>query len=159
MNNQPILLVEDDENDILLMQFAMKRAGTTNPLYVVRDGQEAIEYLEGAGEFVDRIQFPFPSLVLLDLKLPRKSGLEVLRWIRQEAGLETLPVVVLTSSTLDRDFEQVHRLGANSCLSKPTTPDQQVDLVRKLDSYWFNRTHPAPDRMGTEIPRPPFESD
>jgi CheY-like chemotaxis protein len=143
MNNQPILLVEDDENDILLMQFAMKRAGTTNPLYVVRDGQEAIEYLEGAGEFVDRTQFPFPSLVLLDLKLPRKSGLEVLSWIRQEGGLHALPVIVLTSSTLDRDFEEAHRLGANSCLSKPSTPEQQVELVKRLDANWFSRADPS----------------
>jgi len=82
--------------------------------------------------------------MLLDLKLPRMSGLEVLRWIRQEAGLHALPVVVLTSSTLDRDFEEAHRLGANSCLSKPSNPDQQVELLKQLEAHWFGRTDSAP---------------
>ena len=92
-----MLLVEDDPNDILLIQRAFAKACLVNPLKVVRDGEEALNYLSGSGEFADRGRYPLPSLILLDLKLPRKSGLEILQWLRQQPALKHIPVIVLTS--------------------------------------------------------------
>src|SRR5687767_13747283 len=92
-----LMLVEDSEDDIFFMKRAMKGAGITNPLQVMEDGQSTIDYLKGAGQYADREQFPLPSLILLDLKLPMKGGLEVLQWIREQSALETLVVIVMTS--------------------------------------------------------------
>ena len=96
--NQSLLLVEDNEHDVFLMKRALKQAEIHNPLYVVGDGEQAIDYLSGNGEFSDRESYPFPALVFLDLKLPLKSGHDVLAWIRHEAGMSELVVVVLKSS-------------------------------------------------------------
>ena len=115
-----LLLVEDDPDHVLLIQRALARASLVNPLKIVRDGDEAIAYLAGTGEYDDRTRFPIPSLVLLDLKLPRKSGLEVLEWIRGHEALKFLPVVVLTSSSESRDIERAYALGVNSYLVKST---------------------------------------
>ena len=107
-----ILQVEDDPNDIFFLQRAMKKAGVLNPIQVARDGQQAIDYLQGVGKFADREKFPFPCLVLLDLKLPFVMGLEVLRWIRKQPG-RALPVVILTASAEDADIATAYSLGAN----------------------------------------------
>src|SRR5262245_46306282 len=96
--NQAILLVEDDENDVFLLQHAFAAAGVTHPIAVVSDGRQAIAYLAGADRYGDRGRFPFPGLVLLDLKLPGIAGLEVLRWVQQQPSLCLLPVIVLSSS-------------------------------------------------------------
>src|ERR1044071_1784775 len=114
-----ILQVEDDPNDVFLLQHAMKKVGVANPIRVASDGQQAIDYLQGAGKFADREQFPFPCLVLLDLKLPYVMGLDVLRWIR-ERSWKALPVVMLTASGEDVDIATAYRLGANAFLTKPS---------------------------------------
>ena len=131
------LLVEDNPDDVLLMKRAFSKAGLANPLQVVEDGALAVAYLAGEGPYADRTVHPLPVLVLLDLKLPRKSGLEVLQWVRQQPGLKRLRVVILTSSNQRADINQAHELGANSYLVKPGTFDSLVEMVKKLDLYWM----------------------
>ena len=114
-----ILQVEDDPNDVFLLQHAMKKVGLLNPIQVATDGQQAIDYLKGAGKFAEREEFPLPCLVLLDLKLPHVMGLNVLKWIRQQPGAP-LVVVMLTASGEDADIATAYRLGANAFLTKPS---------------------------------------
>lgn len=133
-----ILLVEDNPDDVLLTQRAVRKAGLNISLSVVGDGDEAVAYLEGAGRFADRHAHPYPTLVLLDLKLPKRSGWEVLRWIREQPGLITTPVVVLTSSTEDEDIKKAYECGANSYLQKPVVFTGLVQLLGVLDLYWLH---------------------
>ncbi|MGZ4962803.1 MAG: response regulator [Limisphaerales bacterium] len=132
-----ILLVEDEDNDVFFLKRALKKAGVSAQLYVIPDGQKAIEYLEGLGEFCDRHKFPIPSLVLLDLKLPHVMGLEVLQWIRQQPEFRQLIVIVLTSSRLQRDIDEAYRIGANGYLVKPSTPEEMVEIVQSIKGFWF----------------------
>src|SRR5882762_10353741 len=107
-----ILIAEDSEDDIVLIRRAFEKAKVLNPLHFVRDGAEAMAYLKGEGKYANRAEFPLPELLLLDLKMPRVDGFDVLRWIRQQPGLSTLRVVVLTSSEDIRDVNVAYRLGA-----------------------------------------------
>lgn len=133
-----ILLVEDDGNDVLLLEHAFRKANLTNPIYAVNDGEQAIDYLRGREKYGDRKLFPLPLLVLLDLKLPRKGGLEVLTWLReQNSPLNRLPVVVFTSSRQSIDINRAYDLGANSYLVKPADLEKLAEIVKQLDSYWF----------------------
>src|SRR6266700_5250258 len=132
-----ILLAEDDPNDVLLIQRAFQRSLVANPLQVVRDGEEALAYLSGQGLFADRERHPLPVLMLMDLKMPRKSGLEVLEWVRQQPGLKRLPIIVLTSSNQSPDINRAYELGANSYLVKPAGFDSLLELVKSLDMYWL----------------------
>lgn len=132
-----ILLVEDNEDDVFLMRRALKAAQVANPLYVVEDGQEAIDYLSGTGEYSDRSAYPIPSLIFLDLKLPFLRGHEVLAWIRSQKELETVVVVVLTSSSEPADLKEAYRLGANSYVVKPPTAEQLLDLAQAFKWYWL----------------------
>jgi CheY-like chemotaxis protein len=131
-----ILLVEDDPNDIILIKRAFGKANITNRIQVVEDGEEAISYLAGKGRYGDRQNYPLPILILLDLKLPRKSGHEVLEWLRQQPMLKRLTVVVLTSSQQSSDVNRAYDLGANSYLVKPVTFDTLVEMVKGLNFYW-----------------------
>jgi two-component system response regulator len=133
---KPILQVEDDPNDVFLLQHAMKRVGITNPVQIARDGQEAIDYLQGAGKFADRDKFPLPCLVLLDLKLPYVMGLDVLRWIRSQPSL-ALPVLILTASAEDTDISAAYALGANAFLTKPSEASKLEDMVQALKEFWL----------------------
>lgn len=132
-----VLLVEDDPNDIILIKRAFSKANITNPLQVVEDGEEAIAYLAGQGHYGDREKYPLPRLLLLDLKLPRKSGHGVLEWLGQQPRLKRLTVVVLTSSKQINDINKAYDLGANSYLVKPVTFDSLVDMVKTLNFYWL----------------------
>jgi len=143
MTDNRILLVEDDANDILLLQRAFAKAQLADPLHV-SDGEEAIAYLAGKGRYADRARFPLPVLMLLDLKLPRKSGLEVLDWLRRQPGLGRLAVVVLTSSEERRDVNRAYELGANSYLTKPVAFQELLEIVRRLNVYWL-LTNQRPD--------------
>jgi CheY-like chemotaxis protein len=131
-----ILLVEDDPNDIILIKRAFEKANITNPLQVVENGEEAISYLTGKGRYGDRVKYPLPMLLLLDLKLPRKSGHEVLEWLSQQPMLKRLTVVVLTSSQQSSDINRAYDLGANSYLVKPVTFNALVEMVKVLNFYW-----------------------
>lgn len=136
-----ILLVEDNEDDVLLMKRALKAAGVTNSLHVVEDGQQAIDYLAGVGDYNNRKTFPLPHLVFLDLKLPLKSGHEVLEWIRKQSCFNSLVVIVLTSSGAQSDLNKAYKLGANSYLVKPPTAEQLVEMAKAFQWYWlkYNR--------------------
>ena len=132
-----ILLAEDDVDDVVLTQRAFKRARLANPLAVVRDGEEALEYLDGQGRYADRDQYPFPMLLLLDLNLPKINGFQVLEWLRENPPLHHLPVAVLTSSDHDPHAERAFALGADSYLIKPPDAGTLLALVQRLHAYWL----------------------
>jgi CheY-like chemotaxis protein len=125
----PVLLVEDNPDDVLLTRRAFGKAGLVVDLTVATDGDAAVAKLESP---------PFPRLILLDWKLPRRSGLEVLRWIRQQPCLAAVPVVVLTSSRLQDDIDLAYQSGANSYLQKPVDLGQLVELLDRLHLYWLH---------------------
>ena len=132
-----ILLVEDNRDDVYLIRRAFKKAGLTNLLQVVNDGEAALAYLSGEDKYSDRERYPLPGLLLLDLKLPRKHGMEVLAWLRQQPSLKRLLVVILTSSQDLSDINKAYELGANSYLVKPVSFDALVDMVKTLNLYWM----------------------
>jgi CheY-like chemotaxis protein len=132
-----ILVAEDREDDIYLILRAFERAQVLNPIHVVRDGEEAITYLKGEGKFANRAEYPLPELLLLDLKMPRADGFEVLRWVRAQPELKALRVIVLTSSEDIRDVNRAYELGANSFLVKPGEFERFVDLSHALSGYWI----------------------
>jgi len=146
--NCTILLVEDDADDALLIQRAFRKAKIVNPIQAVVDGDESVAYLSGAAPYGDRRQFPLPVLILLDLKLPRRSGFEVLEWLRSQPGLKRTPVVVLTSSKETVDVNHAYELGANSYLLKPVTFEALQEMMRTISLYWL---------VFCEIPTPPGE--
>lgn len=144
-----ILLVEDDPNDVLLMQRALRDVGLLDSLRVVKDGDEAVAYLSGKDDYADRERFPIPALVLLDLKVPRRSGHEVLGWLRSQPGLRRLPVVVLSASEQRSDIDKAYDLGANSYLVKPSAPHALLEITTALRLYWL--TLNAQPRIPLEV--------
>lgn len=136
-NAPTILHVEDDPNDVLLIARAFRKAEIPVQLQVVNDGEQAVHYLSGINSFSARAQFPLPSLVLLDLKLPRKSGIEVVEWLRTQAGLKRIPIVMLTSSKQPGDINRAYDLGVNAYLVKPVNFDSLVEMLKTLDAFWL----------------------
>jgi CheY-like chemotaxis protein len=138
MTTQPftILHVEDDPNDVLLVERAIKKSNAPAVLRSVSDGDKAVSYLKGEESFANREQHPLPDLVLLDLKMPRKSGLEVLTWIREQNHFRGLPVVIFTSSKHEQDISRAYDLGANSYLVKPVGFDSLLDTLKQVYQYW-----------------------
>ena len=132
-----ILLAEDDENDVMLIRRAFNKSHVVNPIACVSNGEEAVAYLAGEGQYADRIRHPLPFMMLLDLKLPRLSGHEVLKWLRSQQGLRRLPVVVLTSSREPADINRAYELGANSYLVKPVVFEEFAALLKQLQVYWL----------------------
>ena len=137
MTPQPVLYIEDDENDVLLMRRAWERVDVQNPLQVVSDGQEALDYLSGKPPYTNRYDHPMPCLVLLDLKMPKVSGLEVLRWIRSQPDLVGLRVVVFSSSKTPADINTAHALRIDAYLVKSSRFDELVSAVDTLNVYWL----------------------
>lgn len=137
-NPVTILHVEDDPNDALLFQHACQKAGLAFNLQPVSDGDQAIAYLRGADPFNDRLRHPFPQLILLDLKMPRLSGFDVLSWLRGDDVAKNVPVIVLTSSNHESDIRRAYDLGASSYLVKPVGFDALVEVARTIHSYWQN---------------------
>ncbi len=135
--SKTILLVEDEANDVFFMKHAFKELGILNPLHVAQDGMEAMDYLGGHGDYADRERFPLPCLTLLDLKLPRVMGLEVLKWMREQPGLKGLIVIVLTSSRLGPDLDRAYQLGANAYLVKPSSPKDLRKTVTGIKQFWL----------------------
>lgn len=138
LNDVPILVAEDDENDILLMRRAFARANVPNPVFVVRNGQEAIDYLSGAGSFADRASFPAPGMLLLDLKMPGKDGFDVLAWLRTQRQFDSLPVVVLTSSKVQPDIDRSRQLGVYDYRVKPHKFEDLVPLLDDVRKCWLD---------------------
>ena len=136
MNPSPrsavILVVEDDPNDVVLLRRAFKRANLKLPLRVARDGQEAVEYLSAEGRYHDRARYPIPCLVVLDVKMPRKNGLEVLEWLRQREEFKDLPVVMVTSSEETGDRKAAHLHGVEAYRVKPASLDELVRIAEEI---------------------------
>ena len=139
-----ILHVEDDEAYAFLLQMVFERAGISNPVQVAQDGQMAIDYLAGEGAFADRGKYPLPCLVLLDLKMPKVNGMDVLAWIRRQPHLKKLVVVVLSSSAQPEDVERAYELGANSYIEKPIELERTQEIVNLLKGWWLGYNHFAP---------------
>ena len=149
--DQPIVLIaEDSENDLVMLRRAFRQASITAPIQYVPDGEQAIAYLKGEGKFGRRDEFPLPDLLLLDLKMPRKSGFDVLEWLRTQPVLCHLRVVVLTTSENLRDVNRAYALGAASFLTKPVNFVEFKDTIQAMYNYWaaFNRK--------PQVERPPL---
>jgi len=131
-----ILLVEDSGDDAVIVRRAFEKLGVLNRIELVTDGDEAISYLAGAGVYADRERYPMPGLVLLDLKMPRRDGFEVLEWIRFQPELSRLPVVVLTTSDEIKDMSRAYAAGANSFLVKPMEFENYVGLLQTVKKFW-----------------------
>jgi|SRR5579883_711406 len=146
MNTSTILLVEDNEDDIVLTQRAFRKANIANPLVVARDGVEALDYLFGTGAYAGRDPNQPPTVILLDLKLPKVDGLEVLRRLRADPRTRLVRTVVLTSSSEEQDKLRSYELGACSYIRKPVDFDKFLEAVATLGIYWLllNETPPKP---------------
>ena len=133
----PILLADDDAEDRGFARDALAASRLKNELFVVEDGQDLLDYLRRVGRYTDPAVSPRPGLILLDLKMPRKSGLEALAEIKNDPSLRRIPIVVLTTSGADEDISRSYDLGVNSFIRKPVTFDGLVEAVRGLGRYWF----------------------
>lgn len=134
----PVLVVEDEPDDVLFIRRAFTRSKLANALNFVANGEEAVAYLTGDGAYADRAVHPLPSLILLDLKLPRMSGLEVLEWRRQQKKqIQRIPIVVLTSSRESSDVNRAYELGVNTYLTKPVHFEGLLAMVQQLGVYWM----------------------
>jgi len=130
---QQILLVEDDRDDVFFMRRALEKTALGLPMQVVRDGQQAVDYLAGVGKFTNRTEYPIPSIIFLDLKLPHIHGFDVLDWIRKQPSLKEIPVVILTSSPEQKDQQRAKQLAANAYLIKPPTEE----ALLRVAQGWF----------------------
>ncbi len=139
-----ILMADDDPDDRLLTREALTMARLANPLRLVEDGEELLDYLKQRGAYAPPAEAPRPGLILLDLNMPRKDGREALKEIKADPALRRIPVVVLTTSKMDRDILKSYDLGANSYIVKPVTFDQLVHVVRTLGEYWFEIVELSP---------------
>ena len=145
-HNKVILLVEDNPDDAALTLRALKKNNIMNEVIVARDGVEALDYLHGSGEYTERDVFDLPQLILLDLKLPKLDGLEVLKRVRADERTALQPVVVLTTSVEDQDVVSSYKFGANSYIRKPVDFDRFMEAVRQLGLYWLVMNVPPPGR-------------
>jgi len=130
------LVADDDADDRALLRLAAKREGVPISIHEVKDGGELMEYLEGAGEFANRELFPFPELVVIDLKMPRVDGFDVLKWLRRHPDCCRLPTVMLSGSGLGPDIAEAYRLGVNTYFTKPGDLDEFRKLIRAMFEYW-----------------------
>ncbi|HXS68123.1 MAG TPA: response regulator [Candidatus Polarisedimenticolia bacterium] len=145
-SNYTILLVEDEENDATLMKMAFKKNNIMNPVQWARDGLEAIAYLNGEGVFSDRGKYPFPEVLILDLKMPRMGGLELLSWIREHPEYRVIPTLVMSSSRQDLDVEKAYNLGANTYMIKPSSFEELAQIVKLAHEYWAVSVKPRAKR-------------
>jgi CheY-like chemotaxis protein len=148
-----ILLIEDDPADARLIQRALGKLGLTDVVTRLNNGEDAVSYLRGDEPFENRRSYPLPSLILLDIKLPRRNGFEVLQWLRKQADvLRRTPVVMLTSSRHAVDVNRAYDLGANSYLVKPESYDQLAELGRRIKEYWMGTNeNPLPAATLPEV--------
>lgn len=138
MHSDTVLYAEDESSDIFFLERAFKLAGVPHSLKSVPDGQAAIDYLSAVDPFADADLHPIPCLILLDINMPKKSGLEVLAWIRKQPWLKDLPVLMLTSSSHADDMEKARQYGADDYLVKPSNPTKLVELVKALHGRWLS---------------------
>jgi two-component system response regulator len=144
MNPSTLLLVEDEPTSVFFFEHLIKKLGILNPLQIAKDGREALDYLEGVGEFSDRLKFPLPGVVILDLKLPRVPGFEVLQRLRHRPETQHIVVVILSSSASDEDIAKAYALGANGYLVKPARLEELQQIVLAIKDFWLTHNHAAP---------------
>jgi len=145
MGYPAVLYVEGDDNDVVLMRHAWKRVGVLHPLQVATDGDVALRYLSGIEPYADRVAHPLPCLALIDLKLAKGSGFDLLKWIRVVPAIHTLPVVVLSSSSLEVDVHTAYALGVNGYVEKPPTFDGWRALVASVNEFWLTHAETPPE--------------
>lgn len=133
---EPILIIEDNEDDALFVKIAFRRNDIHGPISIVKDGVEALKYLQGAPPYEDRNRFPFPSVIYTDLKMPRMDGFGVLAWLKAHPDCSVIPTVVMTSSAEDKDVRQAYILGANSYIVKPNNLDELTRILKVSIEYW-----------------------
>ena len=143
IESRVILICDDNDDDVVFLREAIRKAGIVNPTYRVRHGEAVIQYLSGRGVYGDRELYPLPFLLLLDLKMPRKNGYEALAWIRQQPILKRIIVIVLSGSFLPEELVHAYDLGANSFLAKPTGLNHLVELMEDVKKYWLVRNRHA----------------
>jgi len=147
-----ILYAEDEENDVFFLERAFKLVGSPHTLKAVPDGAQALEYLAGEGIFSDRTRHPFPDLILLDINMPKKSGFEVLKWVRSQSRYKLLPTLILTSSSRPEDMENASQLGADAYLLKPSDPLKLLEVVRSLQEHWLSQPAIASEALVGFVP-------
>lgn len=135
-SDELVLVAEDNPDDALLLRRAIERAGIKARIRFMQDGEEMLLYLQGLGAYANRAANPPPSLIILDLKMPRKSGLEVLAWLSEHPECSVVPTVVMSSSNLLKDIQSAYALGANTYFVKPTTFEALVETMKTLSTYW-----------------------
>ena len=138
---RPILAAEDEETDRFILNLAFDRAKVPNPLVTVNDGGECVDYLSGVGPFADRATYPLPALLLLDLKMPRVHGFEVLEWLGSRPEFKELPAIVLSSSSDETDIQKARRLGARDYFVKPQSLDNLVKILRQVQARWMSESN------------------
>lgn len=146
-----ILYIDDDENDIHLLEFGAEAAGISDCLRTVSSGPQAMDYFQGHGQYADRSRFPLPHLVLLDLRMPRMNGLEVLRWLRSNPEWRGVVVVVFTASAYPDDISSACELGANAFVQKPSTHAELVRFLKLVQEFW-GEFHQFPDQRHHALP-------
>ena len=134
---ETILLVEDTPSDATLIRRGFEKTNVLNPIVWTKNGQEALGYLSGLGQYGDRIKYPLPALVLLDLDLPEMTGFELLQWKRSQSNIRRIPVVVLTVDSATSAVNAAYDLGANSYLVKPGNPEEIMRVVKTIQEYWL----------------------
>jgi len=139
-----ILMVEDDSADVVLLRRALEKGTGSHTLNVVNDGEEAVAYLCGRGQYADRSAFPFPNIILTDLKMPRMGGFDLLRWLHQHPECSVIPTIVFTGSAVASDVETAYSLGANSYMVKPSSLNDLMELVQSTSNYWSRCERPPP---------------
>jgi len=140
-----VLIAEDNPDDALLLRRALQKAGILARLKIVSDGEEMLLYLQAKGAYADRANNPLPNLIILDLKMPRRSGLEVLQWISDNPQLIVVPTIVLSASNLENDVRTAYNLGANTYFVKPTTFEELVETMRMVETYWTRASRVGPN--------------
>jgi CheY-like chemotaxis protein len=145
--NLTILIAEDSENDARLLEMAIRDLGMKNPVRLLDDGRKVIDYLKGSGEYEDRKAFPFPSVLFLDLKMPRIGGFEILHWLKEHPRCSIIPVMILSNSGLEEDVKKAYELGANAYFVKPATFEDLKRMLHAAFEFWsWCAKPPVPER-------------
>lgn len=150
-NGKSILIVEDDENDLLFLRMAFEKVGIDNAVHTVNDGSQAIDYLSGTGIYGDRDKFPFPSLMMLDLKMPIVNGFEVLDWWHESGQRSDLPIIVLSGSPLSQDIEKARSLGATAYRVKRAGDPTLLNLACEIRDHWLLAPSQASQSAPTQV--------
>jgi CheY-like chemotaxis protein len=151
LTNDLVLVAEDNPDDALLLRRALEKAGIRSRIKIVGDGEELLLYLQGRGAYANRENSPMPSLLILDLKMPRKGGLEVLEWMSENRDLAVVPTIVLSASNLEDDVRSAYHLGANTFFLKPSTFDELVETMKMVEIYWRRALKVQPDERAVKV--------